>query len=259
MRQTLLTTLLLTLLLLGLSGCNNAQEQKYKAIQAEIEKIQDQLPIDLKGMDMQITAIALEGDFIQYTAELTPETWKMMSATVEEQMRSDESVAALLTTLPDETRKMMKESGVGLRYVYVDSQTGQRFFSFDITPARLAQVEKKVASGQLKTHSFLERTQLEFEHMTFPVDFGNGVVLERGWVQDLIITYEYQMAEKQGTANERELADMKFLLISELRATPAINAHQKSILKEGVGWEYIYHNSEGGIWADLLIRGNEVF
>jgi outer membrane lipopolysaccharide assembly protein LptE/RlpB len=31
MRQTLLTTLLLTLLLLGLSGCNNAQEQKYKA------------------------------------------------------------------------------------------------------------------------------------------------------------------------------------------------------------------------------------
>ncbi len=89
-----------------------------KNLRKQVEQLNSTFPVEMQD-GLKMTGVALEDGYLIYTCEYP--------ANMEFEVQQDETTRKrILLSLPRPTRRMLRESGLGIKYIYVKAGTDEK-------------------------------------------------------------------------------------------------------------------------------------
>ncbi len=239
------------------SGLNSMERSQ---INKEFSALQAKLPMEILGIGITITSIALEGDMVAYTCTLTPETWNEL-AIPNEAVQSDRNIARVISNFDKNNIAMFIDKGLGIKYVYTNSITNEIFMQIEMTPSRLKEVSEKLKNGEIEPYTVVELAKMEIAKIQIPSQIEEGVWLTDAYIKEGNIYYEATLEEE---INETDLDPSAFNeirdgIIQGLREEGIFAMNKKQIIKENVHLIYIYKDNRGIEFARIEVSPRDIY
>ncbi len=254
-------SVLMGLFLLTLISCVNPgkSSRDLTAIQTELDELQRKLPIHIPNTPLVMKSVVLEDDIVTYTVELTSSFEEFFSMT-EKDANSDRNIARMINSVGKRAVTQLIDNELGLRYIYLDNETGDTLLTISVDAERMAQIKKQLDEGSIEPYTTKELLQMEIDQYDFPCDIGDGVWLTDGYIRGNNVYYEATL-ESDITSDDltySDLQEMKRDCISGIEET-LVRFQKQGFYKENIHLIYIYKNNNGEEFARIDLSPDDLF
>lgn len=265
-KQTILTfgfigTIILVLIaILVFQTPDNGPSDVVRAkITTEIEDLKSQLPISIPNTPLKIEDIFIEGDYVVFVANATKEVLQDAFSFGTEYSNSDKHVARVLKDFDPDVSKQYIKAGMGLKYIYKASDTGEIMSTIEIDCQRMEQIMQKISSGEITPYTSLEIFQMEIDSYNFPHEVEEGVWLTEAYIKGNTVFY-FSTIDTDVTAadiTDAYVAGMKEGILEGIKES-LFSTHKKEMQENRISIVYIYQNNEGEEFARVRITGDDI-
>lgn len=264
MRRISFLSIIAFVVLLCTSCTGKKQQNKVdtdlrQAIIEEFETLKTHLPMTVPNTPIRIEDVSVNDDIVIFVASLPKELWEDSFSFGADVVNSDKNVARMLNNMNLSQVEKFIEAGLGLKYIYKDSENHETLMTIEADCSRLKRVKEGVLSGDIKAYTSLEIFQMEIDKFEFPCEIEDGVWLTDAYIRGNTVYYianlESDIASNDMTS--QDLKDFKNGIIEGLNES-MIRMHKKEMAQKGIRIIYVYKNNDGDEFARIEISSDDL-
>ena len=225
----------------------------------EIDQMKLHLPTKIHNTAITMEDVSLDEDIIEYIVSLPQSIFDDSMAFGSDVANSDKNIARMLNSVGKEQVDKFIQAGLGLRYVYRSSDTGEVLMTIEADCDRLKNVMDGVANGDIVAYSALEIFQMEIDKYEFPIEIEDGVWLTDGYIKGNTVYYIANL-ESDITSDDLSYSDileLKQNILDGLKES-LVNVHKKEMSQKGIRIIYVYKNNNGLEFARVEITADDL-
>ncbi len=265
MKKSFLFCFIISIGLLITSCKNNKQENSSadsklrQEVENEFEMMKKKLPIQIPNTPMTIEGVSFDGDLIEFVVTMPNYVFDENMAFGADVVNSDKNVARIINNDNQEQIDLIAKVGLGIRYIYMSSDTGDTLMFVEADSERLKRVREGINSGEIVPYTVLEIFQMEIDKYEFPIEIEEGVWLTDGYIKGNTVYYVI-ILESEITSHDlsdSEIREMKQEIVEGLKES-LISVHKKEMTQKGVRVIYVYKNNNGDEFARVEIAADDL-
>ena len=261
--------LLFLFVLISLSQTSCLTQSKNKEVNSTVEKedsvsliesYKKLLPYELMDKDMTVTDINVEGNTVVYTISVQDKVWKTMSID-KDVVNAEKDMARIISYIGKELVQNCIEDGMGIKYVYVSSDTKKVLKETEMSPGKLEEICKKIADGELPAYTMLEMSNFEHKKIEFPYEIGTYELVTDTYVEGNNIYYivKCDFEADQSRVSSQDFQATKIIDIMRFREKALIFMHKKEIFEDDIHYIIVYKDNRDVEFIHDDITPKEMF
>ena len=253
---------LVTLLCISCSGKkqqNSVDTNLRQTIVEEINSMRAHLPMPIPNTPIRIEDVSVKENIVIFVASLPKDLWEDSFSFGAEVANSDKNVARMLSNVNLNQVDKFIEAGLGLKYIYKDSENNEALMTIEADCSRLKRVKDGVLSGEIKAYTSLEIFQMEIDKYEFPCEIEEGVWLTDAYIRGNTVYYIANL-ESDITSDDmtpEDLKDFKDGILEGLNES-MIRMHKNEMAQKGIRIIYVYKNNDGDEFARIDISSDDL-
>ena len=264
MKKIITTSFLLAVaFVLFACGSNKSQDgansQLRKAIVEELKNLKGQLPQKMGNTPAVLEDVKVEGDIVVYVVFMSDELLRESFSFGSEVANSDKNMAQLINNIGKNHVKTFLDAGLGIKYIYKSSETGDTYMTIEADCDRLQRVIDGIASGEIVAYSVLDKFQMEIDGYDFPVQLEEGFWLVDGYIRNRTVYYISKQESEMTTDDfsDAGLLEMKNGVVAALKET-LLAGGKKEMAEKDIRIVYIYKNKYDDEFARVEITADDL-
>ena len=235
---------------------NSAQRQ---LIIHEIESLKQDLPMSIPNTPLTMEEVLIQNDMAIYVISAPQKILKNLLSFDSEEANSDKNIARLLNSVGNESIEKFIEAGFGLKYIYKNSDTGEKLFTIEADCNKLKTVKEGVASGKIVAYTALELFQMEINKIEIPCEIDKSVWITDAYIKGNEVFYIVKLESDITSADltAEDLRGMKSNVLDGLKQT-LLRFNKDELSQSGIKIIYVYKNNNGEEFARIEISANDL-
>lgn len=211
-----------------------------------IESYKKLLPYELMDKDMVVTDVNAEGNSVVYTISVQDKVWKSMSIN-KDVVNAEKDMARIISYIGKELVQNCIKEGMGIKYVYVSSNTKKVLKETEMSSDKLEEICKKIADGKIPAYTMLEMSNIEHKKIEFPYEIGDYELVTDTYVEGNNIYYivKCDFEADQSRVSTVDFQTTKIIDIMRFREKALIFMHKKEIFEDNIHYVIVYKDNRG--------------